>query len=488
MDKDMEISALMKARLEKDLTQAQVAEYTGVDVGTVSRWERGIHQPYACHSKKLCELFGKTAQELGLVPSEAEADPSPSVPAVSPKSDTTIATYIQRDIELRLQYTISDWLYCEKPSGSSSAVLQHRLHRELEDYSMDEQPKQSPKDTDINRRAALHRLALFPIKSWGLDTLNAAPKWAAEDLLPHCAAGIIACTYLSKEQSEDMNLAYEVLTTYLSPLREIVDQASQHRQEAAGLVAQALLIKATLSIHREGPKRATSYGKQAVIYSRESGNIPLQLAILKRLAWIYACDKQERRALETALQAQSLLHKQQKKGIPIPSITQSSIFGGVAKYQARNGQGEDASTALHEAKSAFFSSEQSGEDTAAFDDFNYSTLLLDDGLTYYYMEQYEKALEVFAQAIDLETLHPKVPISSVRVHVEIVNNETLASLKSPKKNMELSIKLWKAGIQGAVDLRSEQRFGEALTAYDIMQALWSGDKRIKELRDLTRHW
>jgi len=37
-------------------------------------------------------------------------------------------------------------------------------------------------------------------------------------------------------------------------------------------------------------------------------------------------------------------------------------------------------------------------------------------------------------------------------------------------------------------LRSEQRFAEALTAYDIMQALWPGDKQIKELRDLTRHW
>jgi hypothetical protein len=54
--------------------------------------------------------------------------------------------------------------------------------------------------------------------------------------------------------------------------------------------------------------------------------------------------------------------------------------------------------------------------------------------------------------------------------------------------MDLSLRLWKAGIQGAMNLRSEQRFGEALTAYDIMQALWPGDKRIKELRDFTRHW
>jgi len=249
------------------------------------------------------------------------------------------------------------------------------------------------------------------------------------------------------------------------------------------------LIKATLSLHREGPKRAINYGKQAEIYSREGGDISLQLVILKRLAWMYACDKQGKQALDTVLKARSLLLKLQKQGIAVHSLIQSSIYGGVAKYQARNGLDEDALIAIHDAKDAFFTPMSSGDDAAGtVDDFNYSTLILEDGLTYYYLEQYEKALEVFAQAIDLTTLHPKVPASSVRVRIEIINNETLASLKSPKKDMELSIRLWKAGMQGAIALRSEQRFGEALTSYDIMQALWPGDKQIKELRDLTRHW
>jgi len=33
-------------------------------------------------------------------------------------------------------------------------------------------------------------------------------------------------------------------------------------------------------------------------------------------------------------------------------------------------------------------------------------------------------------------------------------------LKSAKKDIELSMRLWKAGIRGAIDLRSEQRSGE----------------------------
>jgi hypothetical protein len=121
-------------------------------------------------------------------------------------------------------------------------------------------------------------------------------------------------------------------------------------------------------------------------------------------------------------------------------------------------------------------------------DFNESNLILEDGLTCYHLEQYEKALQVFGNAIDFPTFKPLVPASSERVRLEIINNEILASLKRPKKDMELSINLWRAGIQGTVALRSEQRFQEAVMAYNIMQALWPGDTRIKEIRDLARHW
>jgi tetratricopeptide (TPR) repeat protein len=343
---------------------------------------------------------------------------------------------------------------------------------------------------DIGRRDALRRLALLPIHVLSLDALGTASSWAPENLLTHCATGVTACEHLSKGMGEDMSLAYAALSTYLPPLKTIVEQSSRHRKEAARLVAQALLIKATLNVHREGPKRAISYGRQAVVYSKESGDIPLRVAILKRLAWMYACDKQEKQALEAILQAQFLLEKQQKKESPIHPIIQSSIYGGIAKYQARNRQNEEALTAIHEAYDAFFASASSDKDGTfeIIDDFNYCWLIAEDGLTSYHLEQYEKALETFAQAIDPKTLTSKVSIPSERSRIEIVNHQTLASLKQPTKDMELSIRLWMAGIEGAIALQSEQRLGEALEAFSIMQALWPGDKRIKALRDLVRHW
>ena len=89
---------------------------------------------------------------------------------------------------------------------------------------MNEQSEQNHEGMDISRRDALRRIALLPIQALSLDALGTTAKWAPEDILPHCAAGITACEHLSKGQGEDMSIAYGVSTTYLTPLKEIVDQ------------------------------------------------------------------------------------------------------------------------------------------------------------------------------------------------------------------------------------------------------------------------
>ena len=120
--------------------------------------------------------------------------------------------------------------------------------------------------------------------------------------------------------------------------------------------------------------------------------------------------------------------------------------------------------------------------------YDLAHLLLADGLTHYHLGQYDEALASFAQVIDLETLTPKIPVPAERVRFEIINYQALASLKRPEKDMELSTKLWNAGLQGAKALHSEQRLNEALSAYDIMQALWPTEKRISDLRERLRRW
>src|SRR5437016_5082164 len=52
-------------------TQSQVAEQLGTTTVNVNRWERGLTSPSLYFRQKLCDLFGKSAEELGLI-SEAE--------------------------------------------------------------------------------------------------------------------------------------------------------------------------------------------------------------------------------------------------------------------------------------------------------------------------------------------------------------------------------------------------------------------------------
>lgn len=57
---------LISARERRGWTQAEVAAALGVSELTVGRWERGETFPHPYHRKKLCELFGKSEQELGV--------------------------------------------------------------------------------------------------------------------------------------------------------------------------------------------------------------------------------------------------------------------------------------------------------------------------------------------------------------------------------------------------------------------------------------
>ncbi len=53
-------------RMQRGWSQARVAESIGTDAGNVSRWERGRSSPSPYFRERLCQLYEKTAQELGL--------------------------------------------------------------------------------------------------------------------------------------------------------------------------------------------------------------------------------------------------------------------------------------------------------------------------------------------------------------------------------------------------------------------------------------
>ncbi len=64
---------LREARQERGWTQKDVADRIGAPLDlNITRWERGTSRPSAYYVQKLCELFGKSARELGLLPSQPQ--------------------------------------------------------------------------------------------------------------------------------------------------------------------------------------------------------------------------------------------------------------------------------------------------------------------------------------------------------------------------------------------------------------------------------
>ncbi len=74
---------LRQERIQRNWRQRDLANLLGITPVTVSRWERGSQQPSPYFREKLCALFGKKTEELGLVSEK------PDLTSVSPE-DTSL--------------------------------------------------------------------------------------------------------------------------------------------------------------------------------------------------------------------------------------------------------------------------------------------------------------------------------------------------------------------------------------------------------------
>src|SRR5262249_48490964 len=57
---------LRRLRIGRSWRQQDLADRLGITVITIQRWERGSQSPSAYYRAKLCTLFNKSPQELGL--------------------------------------------------------------------------------------------------------------------------------------------------------------------------------------------------------------------------------------------------------------------------------------------------------------------------------------------------------------------------------------------------------------------------------------
>jgi hypothetical protein len=121
--------------------------------------------------------------------------------------------------------------------------------------------------------------------------------------------------------------------------------------------------------------------------------------------------------------------------------------------------------------------------------FTPTDLALETGLIYQHKGDQRNAIAHFKTIIDPKKLTLVSPLAGgERDRVSALNSMTLSVLNGKERDMDEVIRLWTAGIQGAVALQSEIFFDEAVTTYKIMKYVWPGERRIEDLCPLTQHW
>src|SRR5581483_7661363 len=114
---------LRQERIRRNWRQQDLADQLGTTVVTIQRWERGSHQPSAYFRIKLCALFGKSAEELGLVPEGPLATPPETVMGSPVKTFSLPSLPASSDL-----WSVP---YSRNPFFTGREELLHTLHEQL---------------------------------------------------------------------------------------------------------------------------------------------------------------------------------------------------------------------------------------------------------------------------------------------------------------------------------------------------------------------
>lgn len=170
----------------------------------------------------------------------------------------------------------------------------------------------------------------------------------------------------------------------------------------------------------------------------------------------------------------------QPRGKQLPLDVQSFVYAGLAIHEAVNGKKQEALDALKLMHTTYQTQPSNAPHWMAH---SWGNIVHKDGLTHYFLGNYKPAL---ASLHSLQKLNAHTMTESIEHLLDRCRAEV--SRDDQPRDMELCVDLCLRGIIGAKELRSEQRFKEALRTYDMLRVAWPSEPRVKELRDLLVHW
>ena len=309
-----------RAREHMNLKQEQVADRLKVGLSTYQRWEQNKQRPRPDQRQALLEFFKDAFRELGIQvysPTATTAPPPFSTPS---GSTNRIVTFADNDLGTRLLFLVT-------PTYTGYDDVQCRMESILKELDA---MNEVHKNDQISRRDAFLRVVALPVGALGLKIPG---QTVERDLygvaLSTCAAGIAGCWELRKSSdASDLATAFDGFSLYLPVLGDIVQYSDHYRKKASDLSARCAILKTILSWHCSDHTVARYCAQQALDYSKEAGDINLQLSAYSKLAWAYLYEgvKKHPLALCTALEAKSVLESAEKKHIPMLPAIHDGIY------------------------------------------------------------------------------------------------------------------------------------------------------------------
>jgi len=528
----MKRKKLVAARQKKGWNQQALADHLDPAVSrtTVSYWECAWATPHPHYKYELCRVLGfddpevllaidytgdnnhesqdvlkeainvvdggmdsasseEESRESMTVTSEASrihaADSNEALLAPSPPTQVPITSSWQFPKESRLHHFIASdmtrsfWQIAHTDYTTSDEMM-NAVRSATEDFDMMNMGNPSYK---ITRRDAMCELASVPLIALGSQQTLHAKRY--EEMLRYCATALEACWELYRGNDPvGTQHAFQCVCTYVPILETIAKDSAQHQKRALDLATRYGLLKTHLGRHCAKAAETISYGQEAVDLSNETGDIFLQLSAYTKLGWAYFYDRKYAQAYNTMLKGENVLkdYQRMKNMPPLPSCVIGNFYSGYSLVQANNGISPD--TALGIATNS-----EPDQTHMAFMEFTLSSQLLEAAETCCSKGDSTQAMIWLAKRIDLETLAPRSNVpQSEQGRMGAINVMTRSLLQSEERDMGRIIHVWKVAMQGAKALKSEVRYQDALTNFEVMRILWPREDRIMKLVPLTAHW
>ncbi len=460
---------LREAREKRGWSRGEVVDKIKCGVASYHRWETQGVLPTPYYRRKLSALFGRSIEELGLLPSH-EKQSSAILPKEAGLDLEEIHQAVSDNLFLQLCSILDEPVHedrCEKYAG---------IIEEFEEVNMRDELAAA-----MTRRQAVTALALLPftpplgLAEERVYTLSASKH---DLFLQQVGGALVACEDLATSPDpRERFLVFRCVSRYLVELKEIVKSSSQYRERAQELASHCVILKTNMGWERAGDASTVLLAEDAVEITRDFGHVGLHLSALSKLAWAYLFQDQDDLALLIAEEARAVLERYKD---PLPVCISGGTYSTLAVAQARNFL--DPDFALKKA-----GEQKPGNQIFYGMNFTEPIALLERGIALGYAGQTDEAMKAYFQIIDPKTLEVTPSFQGLKVWRQAtVLRMAEASLTGKARDMQEAIRYWEVALARARKLNSKHAERQTRAVYREMLRVFPGEDQVKKLGEQLR--